>query len=65
MAARAKRDNMIEAATCSVEKTLSDQSFVDAEVFDSIVEAISQPAKPHPELAKLLKNSSEWATSDS
>src|SRR5262245_43270052 len=57
---------ILEAAEYSAQKTLMDQRFmhVDAEVFDSVVEAISQPAKLHPELAKLLKNGSEWATSD-
>jgi uncharacterized protein (DUF1778 family) len=57
---------VLEAATYSAQKTLMDQRFMhlDAEIFDSVVETISRPAKLHPELANLLQNGSEWATSD-
>lgn len=57
---------VIEAATYSAQKALMDQRFLhlDAELFDSVAETISQPARVHPELAALLKNGSQWATSD-
>ncbi|MEX6505112.1 DUF1778 domain-containing protein [Jiella sp. M17.18] len=57
---------VIEAATTSAQKTLMDQRFMhlDADLFDSISDTISRPAQIHPELAKLLRDGSEWATSD-
>ena len=57
---------VIEAATYSDQKALMDQRFLhlDAELFDSVAETISQPARVHPELAALLKNGSQWATSN-
>ncbi|MCW7544318.1 DUF1778 domain-containing protein [Aurantimonas litoralis] len=57
---------VIEAATFSAQKELMDQRFLhlDAALFDSIAETISQPAKVHPELASLLRNGSQWATSE-
>ncbi|MCQ8783674.1 type II toxin-antitoxin system TacA family antitoxin [Mangrovibrevibacter kandeliae] len=57
---------VIEAATFSAQKALMDQRFLhlDAELFDSLSETISQPAQVHPELAELLRNGSQWATSE-
>lgn len=57
---------VIEAATFSAQKALLDQRFMhlDQALFDSVADAVSQPAKLHPELADLLKNGSKWATSD-
>ncbi|WP_102960681.1 DUF1778 domain-containing protein [Mangrovicella endophytica] len=57
---------VIEAATRSAEKALMDQRFLhlEGDLFDTISEAISRPARVHPELAELLQNGSEWATSD-
>jgi uncharacterized protein (DUF1778 family) len=57
---------VVEAATYSAQKALLDQRFMhlDAELFDSVVEMISQPAEAHPKLAALLKNDSRWATSE-
>jgi uncharacterized protein (DUF1778 family) len=57
---------VIEAATSRAQKELMDQRFLhlDAAVFDSVAETLSQPARVHPELAALLKDGSRWATSE-
>ena len=57
---------VIEAATLSAQKELLNQRFLhlDAVLFDEIAETLSRPAKVHPELAKLLRNGSQWATSE-
>lgn len=57
---------VIEAATYSAQKALMDQRFMhlDADVFDSVSDLLSQPPTVHPELAALLQTGCQWATSD-
>lgn len=56
---------VVEAASYSAQKALLDQRFmhVPADVFDAFNEAVSQPAKVHPELQKLFRTPVKWATS--
>ncbi|WP_158598490.1 DUF1778 domain-containing protein [Notoacmeibacter ruber] len=57
---------VIEAAMFSAQKSLMDQRFMhlDAKLFDSVLETVSQPPKVHKELAALFKEESQWATSE-
>ncbi|MER0236584.1 DUF1778 domain-containing protein [Fulvimarina sp. MAC8] len=57
---------VMESAMYSAQKSLMDQRFMhlDAKLFDSVSETLSQPAKTHPALVDLFAEENAWATSN-
>ena len=54
---------VLDAAVSKAQQSLMDQRFlrVSADVFDSVIELVDQPARPHPELVKLFKKNPVWS----